>query len=372
MSVAPRLLLATDAVGGMWTYTAELARALPALGIEPVIAVLGPPPGRDRRREVTGIRLIETGLPLDWTAQRVEDVCEATAGIAALAEKEDADLVQVGSAALLGGMALDRPVVAVQHSCVASWWTAVRGSELPEDFRWRRDLVGRGLRQADAVVAPTAAFARQIEQLYGLDHPVRAVHNGRRAWVVAPAEQGDFVFTAGRLWDEGKGIATLDAAARKVQLRFVAAGPTQGPNGARGMFANLDLPGELGEASVAAILACRPIFASAALYEPFGLSVLEAAQAGCALVLADIPTFRELWDGTALFAAADDSDAFAAAIARLAASRRRRVELGEAARRRSRRYTPDAMAASMVEIYRALLPARQATARPQLALAGAA
>ena len=41
-----------------------------------------------------------------------------------------------------------------------------------------------------------------------------------------------------------------------------------------------------------------------ALYEPFGLAVLEAAQAGCALVLSDIPTFRELWDGAALFVAA--------------------------------------------------------------------
>jgi hypothetical protein len=35
--------------------------------------------------------------------------------------------------------------------------------------------------------------------------------------------------------------------------------------------------------------------------EPFGLAVLEAAQAGCPLVLSDLPGFRELWDGAALF-----------------------------------------------------------------------
>ena len=36
------------------------------------------------------------------------------------------------------------------------------------------------------------------------------------------------------------------------------------------------------------------IFFSPALYEPFGLGVLEAAARGCALVLADIPSFIAL------------------------------------------------------------------------------
>ena len=43
------------------------------------------------------------------------------------------------------------------------------------------------------------------------------------------------------------------------------------------------------------------IFAHPALYEPFGLSVLEAARAGCCLILSDIPSLRELWDGAAIF-----------------------------------------------------------------------
>ena len=51
------------------------------------------------------------------------------------------------------------------------------------------------------------------------------------------------------------------------------------------------------------MMARTAVFVSPALYEPFGLAVLEAAQAGCALVLSDIPTFRELWDGVALFVA---------------------------------------------------------------------
>ncbi len=52
---------------------------------------------------------------------------------------------------------------------------------------------------------------------------------------------------------------------------------------------------------MATAYAAATVFASMARYEPFGLAVLEAAQAGMRLVLSDIPTFRELWDGAAIF-----------------------------------------------------------------------
>src|SRR3546814_16818778 len=72
-----------------------------------------------------------------------------------------------------------------------------------------------------------------------------------------------------------------------------------------------DLLGVLGEASMAAWRERAGIFVSPSLYEPFGLAVLEAAMSGCALLLSDIPTFRELWDGAAVFTPAGDSDALA-------------------------------------------------------------
>src|SRR3546814_15067984 len=62
------------------------------------------------------------------------------------------------------------------------------------------------------------------------------------------------------------------------------------------------------------------IFVSPSLYEPFGLAVLEAAMSGCALLLSDIPTFRELWDGAAVFTPAGDSDALADRLQAMAAS----------------------------------------------------
>jgi glycosyltransferase involved in cell wall biosynthesis len=134
---------------------------------------------------------------------------------------------------------------------------------------------------------------------------------------------------------------------------------------------NLQLLGELSPGKMAGLLAARPIFASAALYEPFGLSVLEAAQAGCALVLSDIPTHRELWEGTAVFVPPADDAAFASAVADLIGDAERRAKLGRFALARAQLFTPERMAAGMAGIYARLLnaPARQ---QPASELAGAA
>jgi glycosyltransferase involved in cell wall biosynthesis len=179
----------------------------------------------------------------------------------------------------------------------------------------------------------------------------------------------DFVFTAGRLWDEGKNFGMLDAAAGRIGVPVRAAGPLAGPNGAQVLFDNIHCLGTLGEEELGRWLSARPVFVSAALHEPFGPSVLEAASAGCALILSDIPTFRELWDEVAIFVDPRDEDGFARAIGDLVGDDFERAVLGRAARERAARYTPDAMAAQMANLYRCLLPAVR---RPVLAAARAA
>lgn len=349
-----RLLLVTDAVGGVWTYSLDLANALAPLGVETIFAITGPAPSNAQREAAGRYRLIETGLPLDWLAEDAAAVERTGEALAALAKEEGADLVQVPSGALIAGGDFDRPIIAVQHSCVASWWQAVRGTTLPEDFRWRTDLVRRGLRKADAVVAPSRAFADTTAALYRLSC-VHVVHNGR-AFSSKAAWPADFVFTAGRLWDEGKDLATLDRAAEQLTVPVLSAGPLSGPHGARFKPRALDPLGVLKERELADELARRPLFVSTARYEPFGLAVLEAASAGCALVLSDIPTFRELWDGTALFVPPGDAEGFTRQLNDLISHSLFRVSLGRAARRRAARYTPAAMAEGMLAIYASLLP----------------
>jgi glycosyltransferase involved in cell wall biosynthesis len=365
-----RLLLVTDAVGGVWVYSLELARALKPLGVETALAVIGPAPNAQQRSDAARFNLIETSLPLEWGETSADELHRAGDAIAELAESTCADLVQTCSAALLAHTSFDCPCLAVQHSCTATWWAAVRETPLPPEFGWRRELVARGLGRAAAVVAPSLAFAEDTARTYNFRTGIQAVHNGRRRNPVAQVPQGDFVLTASRLWDEGKNAATLDAAAARLRVPVEAAGPVHGPNGASARFDHLQLLGEVSPARIAGLRAARPIFASAALYEPFGLSVLEAAHAGCALVLSDIPTHRELWGEAATFVPARDDAAFASAIQVLLDRPDERCEAGRRAWTHAQHYTPERMASRMADIYARLV---EAPAEPKpLQMAGAA
>ncbi|WP_374944993.1 glycosyltransferase family 4 protein [Sphingomonas sp.] len=400
-----RILITADAVGGVWQYTLDLVAALRPMGVEAIVALLGPSLTAAQRRDGAGVTLIETGLPLDWLSDGPDKVLAAGDAIAALAARERVDLVQLNMPSLGARARFGVPVVAVAHGCVGTWWEAARGTRPDPAYAWQDALVRAGLLAADAVVAPSQSYAETVARYYTLPAVPLAVHNGRAPFIARPhdadpppsvraersrstspshlpfdfaqgereisqsqptdadAEPVAHAFTAGRLWDEVKATALLDRTAARLSVPFRAAGSAEGPHGERLQLDHLHRLGQLDAPAMARELAGRPVFVSAARFEPFGLAVLEAAQAGCPLVLSGIDTFRELWTGAALIVEEQDDAAYAAAIERILGDAALRAHLGEAARIRAQRYTPTAMASAMASIYAGLIGApRQAAA----------
>lgn len=359
-----RLLMTVDALGGVWQYATELARALRPLGFETVLAVLGPPPAPEQRTAIKrckGVKLVETGLPLDWMSE-AGSTRRAAAELATLARREKVDLIHLNSPALAAGQVWPAPVIGVAHGCLATWWDAARGgSALDPDFAWHRDMMAQGLRACDRVIVPSASFAETLARVYGLTMAPHVVHNGRALPARVRATAGtNSALTAGRMWDEVKNLPTLDRAAALLPFPIYAAGSTTAPHGETTTASHLHLLGQLDAPALAARLEQRPVFVSAATFEPFGLAVLEAAGARCPLVLSDIPTFRELWDGAALFVDPLDASGFAAAIETIIRDPDQRDALGEAAQARAQGYVPERMATSMAEHYRDARAARLA------------
>ena len=345
-----RILVTTDAVGGVWRYSLSLAREWAADGILVELAVLGPDPSPAQAAEaaaIPGLALHRTGLDLDWTAPDAATLERAAAGLAGLARERDADSVHLHAPALLGqAVSWPSPVVAVLHSCLSTWWRAVRAGPPPDAFAWRIEATARGIERADRVVTPSRAFHDAVRAAYRTGRAMAVIHNGRPP-LPAPdapaAERPRAVLAAGRFWDQAKDAATLDAAAALLDAPVQAAGGFRGPDGADAGTRALLRLGSLDEHGLAQAHGSARVFVSTARYEPFGLAVLEAAQAGLALVLSDIPTFRELWDGAAAFVPAGDASGFAAAMARALDDP---APLAEAARARADRYSTAAMAAA--------------------------
>lgn len=362
MGALQRVLITADAVGGVWPYTVDLARALNARGLECIIALLGPEPSEGQLSEIADLdatRLVITGQELDWLASQPAEVKRSAEAIASLAADECVEVIHLNSPALAACARFPAPVVAVAHGCVTTWWQATEGEPLPSRLQWHHDLCLSGLMAADWTAAPTRAFADLLRHCYGLPYTPSVIHNGREPLKPTPPPGADRVITVGRLWDRAKGAALLDAVAHQISIPFDAVGAVRGPQGEAIILRHLNHLGMLDAHDVAARLSARPVFVSAARFEPFGLAVLEAAGAGCPLVLADIAPFRELWDGAAVFISEQEPDAYAGAIEGLLAAPEERVRYGTAARTRAARYTPAATAAATHRLYEAVL----ATAR---------
>ena len=332
-----------DAVGGIGVYAADLAAALEARGDEVVRVALGPRAPAEGEADHHRLGLLE------WQDDPWADLAAAGQWLLELAGEVRPDVVHLNGFAL-GALPWDRPVLVVGHSCVASWHEHVRGHAAPAGWDRYRAEVRRGLLAADAVVAPTAAMLADLRRLYDLPAGSgQVIHNGVPPHRAATAAKQPFVLAAGRLWDEAKGLDTLDRAAATLPWPVEIAGD-RGSAAAR----HARLLGVLPRDALRARMGRAAVFAHPVRYEPFGLVVLEAALAGCALVLGDIPTLRELWDGAALFVPPGDAGALAAAVERLAHDATLRRSLAAAARARAARHPADGMAEAYAGLYRSL------------------
>jgi glycosyltransferase involved in cell wall biosynthesis len=351
--------MTVDAVGGVWRYALDLTAALRPHGIETVLAVCGPTPSAEQVREAERVgKVVICDAPLDWMVEDEAALKEVPKVIADLATSEGVDLIHLNLPSQAADLEVSLPVVVVSHSCVATWFEAVRGSDVPQPWQWQLALNARGLARADAVLAPSRSYASLMSEVYGPIAGLQVVPNASRV----PLTEGpkrELVFAAGRWWDDGKNGGVLDAAAADIRWPVIMAGANRGPNGQYLPLNNVLHHGELAHGEAMKSMAEAAIVVSPSIYEPFGLAALEAARSGAALVLADIPTYRELWNDAAVFFDPRKPHALAEAINTLAADLSLRRELGERARRRSLDFTSEAQALAVAQIYRRLLPATQ-------------
>jgi glycosyltransferase involved in cell wall biosynthesis len=346
--------MTADAVGGVWTYSLGLAAGLAGAGVAVDLAVMGPSPDADQRRAaaaIPGLRLHESPLKLEWMEDAGADVARAGDWLLAIAAQTQPDLVHLNGyahAVLPFGV----PKLVVAHSCVRSWWRAVHGQDPPPDWDGYTRAVTAGLQAADHVVAPSAAMLSALVDCYGpLRAPSSVIPNGLPPASGALGPKRDVVLAAGRVWDAAKNIASLVAAARQLSWPVWIAGDRAPGEGLAADFPGVTALGRLDAGAMARAYATAAIYALPARYEPFGLSILEAAQHGCALVLGDIPSLRENWDGAALFVDPADADGLALVLARLIANPTARAELGARARARAERFPLARTCAAVSTLY---------------------
>ena len=129
-----------------------------------------------------------------------------------------------------------------------------------------------------------------------------------------------------------------------------------------GHLSKLQVKGPQSEAQLKQLLATAGVYVATSRYEPFGLAPLEAALSGCALILNDIPTLREIWGDAAVYFERNNGASLVLTIQELASNPARRSEYGGRALERARRFNSDKMAEEYLGHYRTLVSAEVAAA----------
>jgi glycogen synthase len=352
------VLMTVDTVGGVWSYALGLCASLPQLRF--VLASLGPPPRQAQRDALAGlgnVTLAESDFRLEWMVGGQADIAASRRWLDVLADRHAVDLVHVNgyAPAKLDG---ERPVVAVAHSDVLSWWFAVHGVVAPVEWIEYRRQVVCGLALAAQIVVPTKAVWEDLRRQYGLSpRKTTVIPNGLDIRTFSPQPKRPVIMAAGRIWDAAKNLRLLDDIAPRLAWPIEIAGEVAHPEHGVARLVHAWPLGVLAPTELRNRLEQAAIFAAPALYEPFGLGILEAAAAGCALVLGDISSLRENWDDAAIFLPPADRDSWRAALGRLIGDRRERKRLAAAARARSERFALTSTARRYLTLYRELIGA---------------
>src|SRR4051812_18126869 len=193
-----RVLMTADTVGGVWTYAIDLVRALADQGVEVVLATMGEAPTRAQQQEAGGVATLElyaSGYRLPWMEQPWDDVRAAADWLLDLSARLCPDVIHLNEP-VYAALDWHAPVIAVGHSCVLSWWQAVRKTSAPDSWQRYQMEMARGLSRADEVVAPSAWMLEELRRHYGVQGG-RVIPNGRDSRGLEPGTKRSLVFGAG-------------------------------------------------------------------------------------------------------------------------------------------------------------------------------
>jgi glycosyltransferase involved in cell wall biosynthesis len=354
-------------VGGLGTYQRMLARHLADATAGRVHATLFA--GRDAEPLPPGLTVHRSRVPL---APRLLRLPYEHAGLPWAGRRARLDVFHFCDQASSIVPPAPRTVVTVHDLAMA---------RVPETFgrrraAYKRAMTGQAVRRATLVIAVSAATARDVVELVGIDPArVRVVAHGvdprfgeaddatSAAAARALALPARYLLYVGRL-EPRKNLPVLVDAYAQARRRHALAAPLviagapswldedlEGRALRAGVADHVHFLGHVPDALLPGLVAGALAVAYPSRYEGFGLPVLEAMAAGTPVVTSNVSSLPEVAADAALLVDPDDTDGLADALARLAGDDVLRERLIAAGLARAATFTWPRAAAETVAVY---------------------
>ena len=349
--------MTADTVGGVFDYSIELMKNMAKYNVEYVLATMGKTLSEDQKKsieEIPNLKLYQSGYQLEWMDDPWKDVEEAGEWLLQIERIENPDIVHLNNF-VHGYYVFSSPKIVVAHSCVYSWFNNVQGKNPPEQYRKYRSEVAEGLSAADIVVAPSSAMLGEVEKYYCKLKNKRTIYNGRNPEDFYRQKKENIIFSAGRIWDEAKNIFVLEKIADKLNWKVFIAGNSKHPSGQNYQFKNIHHLGFLTQSEMKHWFSKAAILVLPAKYEPFGLTILEAALSGAALIIGNIRSLNEIWRDAAIYVDPENECEIVAAVNDLIKDEGKLKEMRGKSFKRALNFSSKKMAAEYFDLYQELL-----------------
>ena len=359
-----RILLTTDTIGGVWTFTTELTTELLQRGHAVSLVSLGGQPSHEQHAWCTtqtqahgpSFQFTASNAPLEWMEKNDFVFTQGASVLFHVAKQFLPDLLH-SNQFCFGALSLNIPKLVTAHSEVLSWADAcrTRGLEKSRWLRQYRSLVTEGLRSCNAIASPTRWMALELARHYSDLPPSYVICHGR---TLDPPERQLRTLqavTVGGPWDEAKNIEMLRFVDSSIRI-YVAGERRCGSLIAPRQIGRSILLGALPQSSLLALFAHSSIYIATSIYEPFGIAPLEAALCGCAVIANDIGSLREVWGDAALYFNGPRS--LSALLHQLNHDEQQLAQARQRSFGRAKELTAHSMADGYEALYRALIASR--------------
>lgn len=129
-----KIIMTTDTIGGVWTYSMELCAALRDYPVEIHLVGLGGYPSKSQKKEVEKLKNVTfypKNYKLEWMENSEKGTVQTEWKIYELCKRIQPDLLHFNNYVRDGRIWGIRKIT-VFHSCVQTWWQAVKGEQVPE------------------------------------------------------------------------------------------------------------------------------------------------------------------------------------------------------------------------------------------------
>jgi glycogen synthase len=350
-----QILMTTDTVGGVWSYALDLCRSLQEHVFFHLITT-GARMKDWQKKEVeqlNNVEVYETDYMLEWMDNPWKDIDESCDWLERLEASIKPDVVHL-NAFCYGSLNFKAPSIVVGHSDVYSWWMEVLKEDPPKEYLeyyWR---VKKGLEAANLVIAPSKTMLNYLRYIYKVQTPSKVIYNAADEEKFFPSTKKPSVLSMGRLWDAAKNVQLVVNAAPQINAPVLLAGEQKDNEALQINTENIHYLGSLSTEQIAEHLSTTAIYCLPAKYEPFGLSILEAALSGCALVLGNIESLKEIWGNNAKYVDTEDPIALADTINELLDNKHLLDEYAKKAFIHAQSFSIHAMARNYLQLYQQL------------------